>query len=993
MRKSNGSQAGSSTTTTSCKSQQRQDVFVSPPPQPPLHQHSHPTGPLNNWYDTKTTEPPNLIEKVAGWQKMSVASSLPCWLETVASTSSTPTTSGGPAAKVASLGINGNSHGHHHQHTPYSGLGGRGRTPSYEALKGAVTDLYRLDDFVLETLGAGFFSDVYKVTHKTSGRILVLKMNKYKSNRNNMLKEIQLMNKLKHPNILRFEAVCVHEGQLHALTEYIAGGNLEQLIGDTTVLLAWACRLELALHTGKGLMYLNSQGMFHRDLTSKNILIKKDGVGGPTGCSNKLTAVLGDFGLATKIPKKDDGRLPQVGSPYWMSPECLRGEYYDHQADIFSFGIVMCELIARCDADPDVLPRTQNFGVDYLLFSEMCPTCPPEFLKLAFTCVSIEPSTRPKSNELVSQLKRLLAQQRLADRQQLSTAPSAATAKTNTTATNSSVINTATTVSNNTNTTNIATLTSTIDKTTSRHNFICSSNNTPTATSQPPPPQNRFLKRFLSESGEHGGVKKTPSEKARLHSIPPQQHALITVKSVSEEMCLLDPHYTPRNSICVNPFATLPRLREGRKLIGSTVDLFSSCFELPSPRVSSPTDFGQIATRSLPSSPSNPHRELGHQSDEEEEEDEDDVNVHSEADDHHVPTSCLTPTRRNVVGHRSVSDCCCDDGGCSATGQSRVNLLRRMYFNRGFASQDDSALGLCSGVPPLPLAPTLRRWGSVESGIYSVSEDWFSGPISSRSICSSLLTVSDLEEDLRAASAFLSKKRTSSVFTDSIDDLSSRLDDISNTGLKGLDGWRDERGYEKDIRDIVEYFERNCVTKDRNSHSVNNGYTDERTSPEIARSQKIESLIKRVAENKNRACRAAAVGISRRHSPQQQPPVNNNLQVCDGIVRSKLQIFDQSKRRQPRAARFDQTGFVKSRRALFDGAGSPSPTAKTTNASTVNGKSSGSGSNRKLVGDILRQREGKLAKRVTSDSRVGSNTSSLPGNLRGKVAHVQSSPK
>ncbi|XP_027539180.1 dual specificity testis-specific protein kinase 2 isoform X2 [Neopelma chrysocephalum] len=220
---------------------------------------------------------------------------------------------------------------------------------SYRALISAFSRLTRLDDFTCEKIGSGFFSEVFKVRHRTSDQVMALKMNTLNSNRANMLKEVQLMNRLSHPNILRFMGVCVHKGQLHALTE--------------------------------------------------NCLIKHD--------ENGYSAIVGDFGLAEKIPDHSE-KLPVVGSPFWMAPEVLRDEPYNEKADVFSYGIILCEIIARIQADPDYLPRTENFGLDYDSFQHMVGDCPPDFLQLAFNCCNMDPKLRPSFADIVKTLEEML---------------------------------------------------------------------------------------------------------------------------------------------------------------------------------------------------------------------------------------------------------------------------------------------------------------------------------------------------------------------------------------------------------------------------------------------------------------------------------------------------------------------------------------------------------------------------------------------------------
>ncbi|XP_066594562.1 LIM domain kinase 1 isoform X2 [Prorops nasuta] len=270
--------------------------------------------------------------------------------------------------------------------------------------------IFRASDLVKgELLGKGFFGQVFKVTHRDTNEVMVLK-ELYRVDEDaqkNFLKEVAVLRSLHHNNVLRFIGVLYKDKKLHLVTEYIAGGTLRALLHDTNEPLPWEQRTSFAKDIAAGMAYLHSMNIIHRDLNSHNCLVRED-----------KTVVVADFGLAriiqngnspnnrkysrhsgseVKTSKKErKKRYTVVGNPYWMAPEMMKGNKYDEKVDIFSFGIVVCEIIGRVQADPDYLPRSSDFGLNQNVFKEkFCANCPETFYLIAFLCCDLNPDKRP----------------------------------------------------------------------------------------------------------------------------------------------------------------------------------------------------------------------------------------------------------------------------------------------------------------------------------------------------------------------------------------------------------------------------------------------------------------------------------------------------------------------------------------------------------------------------------------------------------------------
>ncbi|XP_021705788.1 LIM domain kinase 1 isoform X1 [Aedes aegypti] len=301
---------------------------------------------------------------------------------------------------------------HHHHSGDFYDLS---RTKSFRVEQKAAR-IFRASDLVQgELLGKGFFGQVFKVTHRVTQEVMVLK-ELYRVDeeaQKNFLKEVAVLRSLSHNNVLRFIGVLYKDKKLHLVTEYIPGGSLKELIHDSGLPLPWELRIRFARDISCGMSYLHSMNIIHRDLNSLNCLVRED-----------KTVIVADFGLARIIKQpfstafekcsQSNGtgtvgrrgrprrqRYTVVGNPYWMAPEMMRGNKYDEKVDIFSFGIMLCEIIGRVQADPDYLPRTSDFGLNQAVFKEkFCEQCPEPFYKIAFLCCDLNPDKRPPFNIL-----------------------------------------------------------------------------------------------------------------------------------------------------------------------------------------------------------------------------------------------------------------------------------------------------------------------------------------------------------------------------------------------------------------------------------------------------------------------------------------------------------------------------------------------------------------------------------------------------------------
>lgn len=280
-------------------------------------------------------------------------------------------------------------------------------SPSWKLKKKRVRkDVLRFEEIEFgPMIGQGSFGKVYKA--KLWGMEVAVKTLRTKGlfedakELKGFKKEVRIMRNLRHPNILEFLGVCLEPCKMCIVTEFLAKGSVEDLLEKmekSGKRFSTKRIVAMALDICRGLNWLHHKGIIHRDLKTGNLLIDKHG---------KIK--LGDFGLShvKKTHMNNTGFYGACGTACYMAPEVLKKNSYDVMADVFSFGICLCELVTGrypYENEPEST-RTFEDAIVMGLRPPIPDDCHPKLRSLIVSCWAEAPEDRPDVDTVMTQLQ------------------------------------------------------------------------------------------------------------------------------------------------------------------------------------------------------------------------------------------------------------------------------------------------------------------------------------------------------------------------------------------------------------------------------------------------------------------------------------------------------------------------------------------------------------------------------------------------------------
>ncbi|CAH8269942.1 unnamed protein product [Arabidopsis lyrata] len=271
-------------------------------------------------------------------------------------------------------------------------------------LDGDDMDIPWCDLNIKEKIGAGSFGTVHRAEwHGSDVAVKILMEQDFHAERvNEFLREVAIMKRLRHPNIVLFMGAVTQPPNLSIVTEYLSRGSLYRLLHKSGAReqLDERRRLSMAYDVAKGMNYLHNRNppIVHRDLKSPNLLVDK-----------KYTVKVCDFGLSRLKASTFLSSKSAAGTPEWMAPEVLRDEPSNEKSDVYSFGVILWELATLQQPWGNLNPAQVVAAVGFKCKRLEIPrNLNPQVAAIIEGCWTNEPWKRPSFATIMDLLRPLI---------------------------------------------------------------------------------------------------------------------------------------------------------------------------------------------------------------------------------------------------------------------------------------------------------------------------------------------------------------------------------------------------------------------------------------------------------------------------------------------------------------------------------------------------------------------------------------------------------